>query len=393
MLQIISGGPGNGKTLRAMHEMQKAYEDNQRRSKLPADHKDYQPERQFFSNVNGVTKEENPDAFPWVQRMPDHNDWTKLPHGSYVQYDEAHADGVTPLLERYGVLFPATGKPGESPDHRIRSMATHRHAGFDLILITQWPSKIHHNARQQCTSHVHMNRSMGLQAAGVVMWSRCQPDPYDEKEREKADEEVWSYPKDLYKRYISSTLHTTSHKFKLPKKFKNGLTTAASLVLVLAAVWWWMGWDLSVFFGGGEPAKAEATAGGPRPAPSVFGSDVPVGEGEGSTLFPGMGAYSDLNTTPTPTLMGCASGDRSCRCFNTDGFVIDMPRARCLALLAEPLPFNIKHEYANKRDLTNERSTNRIVASSGASSSGAVISSHMGSPVTDEVPEKYTSTW
>ncbi|CAN7347541.1 hypothetical protein LJR168_001994 [Pseudoxanthomonas sp. LjRoot168] len=393
MLTIISGQPGNGKTLKAMAEMEAAYLDNQRRSKLPPDHKDYQPEREFYSNVAGATREENPDAFPWVQRMPEHNDWTMLPKGSYVQYDEGHADGITPGLERYGLLFPATGKPGESQDHRIRAMSTHRHGGYDLVIITQWPSKVHHNVRQQCGRHVHMNRSMGLQAAGTMVWSRCQPDPYDEREREKADEEVWSYPKELYNRYKSATLHTTSHKFKLPKKIKNGLTTAFSLVVVLAAVWWWMGWDLSVFFGGGEPAKAEATAGGPRPAPSVFGSDVPVGEGEGLGQLPGMGAYADLNTAPTPSLMGCASGDRSCRCFNTDGFVIDMPRARCLALLADPLPFNIKHEYANKREPTREQSTSRTVGSSSSPVAGTVISAHMGSPVTGEVPEKYTATW
>lgn len=393
MLQIISGGPGNGKSLRAMFEMQQAYEDNQRRSKLPSDHKDYQPERQFFSNVNGATKEENPDAFPWVQRMPEHNDWTKLPHGSYVQYDEAHADGVTPLLERYGVLFPATGKPGESPDHRIRAMATHRHAGYDLVLITQWPSKIHHNVRQQCTSHVHMNRAMGAQAAGVVMWSRCQSDPYDEKEREKADEEVWSFPKDLYKRYTSSTLHTTSHKFRLPKKIKNGLTTALSMAAMGALLWWWMGWDLSVFFGGGEPAKAEATAGGPRPAPSALGSIGTSSEEGEVELMPGVGGYLALATAPTPTLMGCLSSDRSCRCFNTDGFQIDMSRQQCLTLISEPLPFNIKHEYENKREPGREQSTNRIVGSQGVGAGNSIITGHMGSPITGVEPEKYSPSW
>ena len=42
-----------------------------------------------------------------------------------------------------------------------------------------------------------MNRGMGLQAAGVVQWPRVQVDPYDEQARDKAEEEIWSYPKDL----------------------------------------------------------------------------------------------------------------------------------------------------------------------------------------------------
>lgn len=392
MLTIISGSPGTAKTLRAMDEMQQAYADNQRRSKLSPDHKDYQPEREFFSNVAGATREENPEAFPWVQRMLEHLDWTKLPKGSYVQYDEAHSDGVTPGLERYGLLFPSTGKPGESQDHRIRAMSTHRHGGYDLVVITQWPSKVHHNVRQQCGRHIHMNRAMGLQSAGVMVWSRCQPDPYDEKIREKADEEIWSFPKDLYKRYFSATLHTTSHKFKLPKKLKNGLTTALSLVVMCALVWWYMDWDFSVFMGGGEPAKAEAAAGGPRPAPSLLSGDGSTSEG-GVVLTPGMGAYNAINTAPAPSLMGCASGDRSCRCFGTDGFQIDMDRRQCELLLSQPLPFNIKHEYAKTREVAREHSNAGTVGAPVGSFTGALVTGHAGSPVTGREPEKFSPSF
>ncbi|XHH28255.1 zonular occludens toxin domain-containing protein [Xanthomonas euroxanthea] len=156
-----------------------------------------QQPRRFFTNIAGATTEENPNAFPWVERLPDHNDWTQLPDGSFVMYDEAHSDGKTPGLERYGLLFPSTGKPGESEDPRIRAMSTHRHRGVDLVFVTQWPSKIHHQVRLLIGTHIHMNRAMGSQRAGMLTWSRVQPDPYDERQREKAEEEIWAFPKGL----------------------------------------------------------------------------------------------------------------------------------------------------------------------------------------------------
>lgn len=225
MMYLISGQPGNGKTLRAMSMALEFYEQNQQQVKEGK----AQP-RRFFTNIAGATVEEGADAFPWMERLPDHNDWTQLPDGSFVIYDEAHSDGNTQGLERYGKLFPSTGKPGESDDPRIRAMSTHRHRGFDLVFVTQWPNKIHHQVRTLIGSHTHMNRSFGMQRAGVLTWSRVQSDPYDEKVRDKAEEEIWAYPKTLYSRYRSATLHTASHKFKVPKKVWQALSVTIALV-------------------------------------------------------------------------------------------------------------------------------------------------------------------
>jgi len=264
MMYLISGQPGNGKTLRAMAFMRDTYEANMAQVKEGK----AQP-RRFFTNVAGATAEENPEAFPWVEKLPDHNDWTKLPDGSFVLYDEAHADGNTAGLERYGKLFPSTGKPGESDDPRIRSMSTHRHRGFDLVFVTQWPSKIHHQVRTLVGSHVHMNRAFGLQRAGVLTWGRVQPDPYDERQRDKAEEEIWSYPKDVYARYRSATLHTASHKFKVPAKVWQGLSMLTVFLLLL-----WAGW--SYLKPKPQHPKAQDTASAPTAALAL----APLGAGE-----------------------------------------------------------------------------------------------------------------
>ncbi len=378
MLFLITGQPGNGKTLRAMALMREEYERNQAAVKAGKEEA-----RRFFSNIKGAALGEfydeigkapvtNPNAFPWVERLPAHNDWTQLPANSYVQYDEAHSDGKTPDLEIYGRLFPSTGKPGESDDPRIRAMSTHRHRGFDIVLMTQWPSKIHHQVRTLVGKHIHMNRAMGLAASGVYTWTRAQSDPYDEKARESGEEEIWSHEKDLYPRYISATHHTAAYKFKMPKKIKNGIITGVTILAMLAGVFTYMDWWSAIIPGGQANGQAQAQpseAGAAPPGmPRSFQPDIPT-DNAIPTLNPGMGAYIEIQTAAAPTLAGCVKG-RTCRCFNTDGMQIDMHRSQCETLLENPLPFNVYHQYRESRgqDRPDSLDTRRELASMGEGS-------------------------
>lgn len=331
MMKFITGQPGNGKSLRALFEMAAEYERNAAAVKAGKE----EP-RRFFTNIAGATREENPGAFPWVERLPDHNDWTQLPDGSYVVYDEAHADGNTKELARYGTLFPSTGKPGESDDPRIRAMSTHRHRGFDLVFVTQWPTKIHHQVRSLIGEHTHMTRAMGLGMAGVVKWARVQNDPYDERQREKAEEEIWRFDKSLYDRYTSATLHTVSHKFKIPAKVWSGLSV---LVVVLGLLWWGYSWSTSRSEDDKPDKDAPAAEGASLLAPAAASPSDEI------SMLPGVGEFASLHTAAAPTLAGCVSSDRGCRCFNTEGFQIDMARHECELTLAKPLPFNVYHEF------------------------------------------------
>lgn len=354
MIYLISGQPGNGKSLRAMALMLDAYEQDQAAVKEGKK----QP-RRFFTNITGAAPNElydlgdgkppraNPHAFPWVERLPDHNDWTKLPHGSFVVYDEAHSDGVTPGLERYGLLFPATGKPGESHDPRIRAMSTSRSSfSIDIVLITQYPNKIHHQVRTLVGQHMHMNRAMGLAAAGMFTWTRTQPDPYDEQAREKAEEEIWKYPKDLYKRYFSATIHTTSHKFRIPKKVWGGLSMLLVSVLVAWALYYFL-IPKQVREKQAKPPQAEASLLAPAAAAPTVETATSTGE------------YFSLTAPVVVAIAGCIDTSRACRCFNTEGDQIDQTQSECRAVVDRPLPFNIYHEYARGQPIAQDEKRSR----------------------------------
>ncbi|QGL63652.1 hypothetical protein FEO87_10555 [Stenotrophomonas maltophilia] len=347
MMYLISGQPGNGKTLRAMSMALEFYEQNQQQVKEGK----AQP-RRFFTNIAGATAEEGADAFPWMEKLPEHNDWTQLPDGSFVIYDEAHSDGNTQGLERYGRLFPSTGKPGESDDPRIRAMSTHRHRGFDLVFVTQWPNKIHHQVRTLIGSHTHMNRSFGMQRAGVLTWSRVQSDPYDEKVRDKAEEEIWAYPKALYSRYRSATLHTASHKFKVPKKVWQALSVTVALMLCV--------WMIYAFIikPSPTPRKVEEGAG----ALPAAGALAPLGAG-GPAARPltreeyierhtpriefqpwSAPAFDDRSVQSQPELYCMASGtteqDTTCTCVTEQGTKAKVRLPVCLAIARDGPAYN-----------------------------------------------------
>lgn len=116
-----------------------------------------------------------------------------------------------------------------------------------------------------------MNRAFGMQRAGVLAWTRVQADPYDERIRDKAEEEIWVYPKNLYDRYRSATLHTASHKFKVPKRVWQGLSVAVAFIGIL-----WLGWLFLIKPSNAEAAKKEEQGAGALPA---AGALAPLGVG------------------------------------------------------------------------------------------------------------------
>lgn len=394
MIIVLSGQPGNGKTLKAMSLAEAEHQRNADAVKRGAE-----PPRRFFSNIKGACIEDNPLAFPWMEKMPEHLDWTKLPDHSYVLYDEAHSDGVTPGLEDYGVLFPATGRPGESEDHRIKSMSTHRHRGFDLVLMTQWPNKIHHNIRPLVGSHVHMNRAMGLQRAGVLTWTRCQPDPYDEKQREKAEEEIWVYPKHLYTRYISSTHHTASYKFKVPKKAWQALSMFLTAAAVAWVLWHFVFKPDRVSKPEKEIAAEEAQAQAPQGAgaPPASSSDEKI---KWSTTaeyaaahvprFPSMPwsapVYDDREVTVDPQLFCAishagiaADGEyypEHCSCRTEQGTRYDMRDAECRTVALNGTPYN---PYKERREERGAPAPSMAVGQTAAPSPAIITSQRQAS--------------
>lgn len=278
MMKLITGVPGAGKTLLAMQMIEEELKKG----------------RDVFTNIDGC-------SIPGIQEMPDDNDWRNLPDGSAVFYDEAHQ------------IFKGTGKPGLSNDPIINQMDEHRHRGFDLFFITQFPTKVHHEIRSMVDEHHHLLRQFGAPSATVYKWPEA-ANVSDRDARQLADTRMFVYPKHLYKFYKSATEHTA--KLKIPAKIK----MLGIVVGILGSI---VGYRL--VSQGGFAFMSDAHAG------DVVSVGVEAQPRRAETV----------PVAPVFALSGCISSQLHCMCFSHDGDPVDLDDAVCRTYVDGPLPRSI----------------------------------------------------
>lgn len=227
-ITLITGVPGNGKTLRAVWYMQQAVKAG---------------ETVFACNINGV-------AIEGVETWDDPTEWEKLAPGSILVVDEAQR------------FFRAAA--GAAPAY-IQAMETIRHVGVRLILLTQSPALIHPNIRALVGLHEHLVRQGGKQLATVYRRSRVMDNVRSEKALLAEDHESWAFPRECYDLYKSAEVHTVKHT--LSSKAKRGIVlgTVAALLVGYAV------WNGKRLFAGGETEESGAAT---TAASAVVGAAV-----------------------------------------------------------------------------------------------------------------------
>jgi zona occludens toxin (predicted ATPase) len=282
MMRLITGTPGAGKTLFAVSEIIKAVKDG----------------RVVYTNIEGMD-------FAGVYPLDD-TDWRNYPDGSLIVYDEAHQ------------IFRATGRPGLSNDPIINDMDMHRHRGFDLWFITQFPTKVHHEIRSMCDEHYHLLRQFGAKQATVYKWPEA-VDAKDQHQRSVADKSLFRYPKDCFKYYKSASVHTA--KLRIPAKLK-------FLFSVIAIIFSIVGYR--VYAAGGLASMQAAPS---DPVVSAPGWGVGGGAAE-----------RPADTTPLSSVVvgGCISSARACQCYTPDLEPIPMQDFECRNLSEQPLAMGLK---------------------------------------------------
>ncbi|WP_211453008.1 zonular occludens toxin domain-containing protein [Collimonas antrihumi] len=172
MITIITGLPGNGKTLYALWFV-----------KMWAE-KDNRPV--FYSGINDL-------KLPWTEI--DADKWFDAPPNSIVVIDECQR-----------VFRPRTATK-EVPKH-VSELETHRHKGIDLVLITQHPSLADIALRRLAGKHMHVVRRWGTQSATVHEWPAVKDNCDKNPGRKDSIKHAWKYPKAVYEYYKSAEVHT-----------------------------------------------------------------------------------------------------------------------------------------------------------------------------------------
>lgn len=302
MIVLITGLPGNGKTLYALNWVKARAEKEGREV--------------FYSGIADLN-------LPWTEIDP--QKWMDAPANSIVVIDECQRV-FRPRM--HGTAVPAF----------VAELETHRHKGIDIVLITQHPMLVDSNVRRLVGLHFHVVRKFGMNASTIHEWASVKENC--DKNRDESTRHDFKYPKEAYGWYKSAEVHT--HKARIPAR----VFILGALLLALPLLVWWImsGWSDRVEGADTEPPGSAASA------PAALVVNAPA---QGRQLQPMTQAqYLDAHrprvdglayTAPlydevtkpvrAPYPAACVqSASMGCRCYSQQGTRLEVPQYLCASI-------------------------------------------------------------
>jgi zona occludens toxin len=329
MLTIVTGTPGNGKTLFTIQMVEELRKRTQRAvfywniGQLTLDWNALGDAQTFGKAEEGV----EPDVSQVRQ-------WYDVPAGSIVVIDEAQK------------IFPIRRRGAEVPKS-VSEFETHRHRGIDIFLLTQNPKLIDSHVRKLTGKHHHLKRTFGMEAAHVYTWIEECADVDTRTNLARAQDKYWKFPRELFGVYKSAEVHT--HKRELPWKWIAIL--GCMLVFVPALTWFAMHYfrgETSPPALTQEQLKASLDAQRAKTVQEVVLQvksilaanpwDVRLHQPRVESLDASRPFFDELvRPASFPKITGCAKlvigSDITCECYSQQGTVLDMGVRQCMKYL------------------------------------------------------------
>jgi|SRR5450830_221897 len=316
MLQLITGLPGNGKTLYALAYV-KQWAAQEHRTV-------------FYSGIAELTLD-------WTEIAADK--WYDCPPNSIVVIDECQR------------VFRPRSLGAQVPEHVAR-LETHRHQGLDIILITQHPMLADAAIRRLVGKHLHVIRKFGTQHATIHEWSSTKDNCDKPAAKKDSIKHHWRYDKSLFSVYKSADVHTV--KRHIPMKI---YIFAATPILLAAAIWYMVQFTQSKMTTSptnistvpfhkptntaiNEPEKSATTTRQSRyenaleDAKQYLYERTPRIEGLAFTA-PRYDKLTQPIHVPRPT--GCLSSAHQCQCHTENGTPLAMPEKVCRDIVSNGL--------------------------------------------------------
>lgn len=315
MITLITGLPGEGKTLWALTHIKALAERDQR----PV----------FYARINAL-------KLPW--QVIDPFAWMDCPANAIIVIDECQksADETDP---KSPPLFGVRQR-GSAVPRWASALETHRHGGVDLFLITQDPSLIDSHDRRLCGTHYHVVRFFGMERATIHRYKGVR-DQVAKSRAGSVSTENWSFNREAFGWYESAEKHT--HKRSIPFKLVL-LCVLPVLVLSIAGYSWWRltgGSKQGVAAAAGGPGSAVAAAGsassssaGPRRLTTAeyLREQVPRVAG----LVHTAPIYDDVTkVVEAPFPAACIASAAKCVCASQQGTRLDVPDRICRQVVAD----------------------------------------------------------
>lgn len=237
MITLITGQPGNGKTLFALWWIKRKAE---REGRVV-----------FQAGINELT-------LPWESFEAEQ--WYELPEGCIVVIDEAQ------------FKFPRKPNGSKLPEY-YDQLAVHRHQGKDIFIITQHPTLLDNFVRKLVGQHFHIVRRFGFDRATVYEWGKAVPAPENAASQASAIPMKWGYPKEVYGYYKSAEVHTVKKQF--PMKI---VLVGIAFVAVSVMLYFYVSRFGKVPEGSAQFAVPGAAAGAPGPVATALEGAVSPGQ-------------------------------------------------------------------------------------------------------------------
>lgn len=309
MLRMITGLPGNAKTLFAISTVQKqALAENR-----PV----------YYHGIKELTLNWTP--------LVDPKKWFDVPPNSIVVIDEAQE------------IFRNRSVGSHPPEH-VTALETHRHLGIDLVFLTQHPSFLDPHVRKLTNLHQHMMRVYGMEMSTIHQWRETRDNP--DKNRKDSEQSKWAFDKAFYGTYKSAEVHTM--KRQLPKR----LFFLIAVPFILAGLCYATYWLLTKKVGPGAPVdQAHAVGQVAQVGGAVAGAPVkrfdPVEDARNYVAMntprvvglPQTAPKYDRLTEPKRVPVPAACIERSsvhgelganCKCFTQQGTPMSVQPAMCV---------------------------------------------------------------
>lgn len=300
MIGLITGLPGNGKTLYALNFIKAKAEKENR----PV----------YYSGIADL-------ALPWTEF--DGEKWMDCPPNSIIVIDECQR------------IYRPRSYGSNVPPH-VAELETHRHKGVDIFLITQHPMLVDSNVRRLVGLHFHVVRKFGMQASTVHEWNSVKENC--DKNRDESTRHDFKFPKEAYKWYKSAEVHT--HKARIPMR----VWILLAAPFILAALVWFV-YDRFQQKINPEPVHppsgqasvpvhqlSPSSAGGSGSRPRVLTSAEYVEQHQPRVSgLPHTAPVYDERTRPVhvPYPAACIQSATKCQCYTQQGTRLDVGAELC----------------------------------------------------------------
>jgi zona occludens toxin len=307
-IELITGLPGNGKTLYAIKYVKEWSE----REKRPV----------FFSGIQ--LGDELKDK--WTEIDPEK--WFDAPIGAIIVIDECQR------------VFRPRSLGKEPPDY-VAKLETIRHQGLNMVLITQHPLLCDASIRRLTGRHKHCISKWGTQSSTIHEWPSVRDNCDKPAGRKDSEKMPWKFDRKIYGLYKSAELHTV--KRSIPKRL--WMLCAVPFVLAAAAyaVWWLtIGKKHQVAPPPGAVVQVQqGVAVQPQSekkkwqepiadAREYLFNSTPRVAGLAHTA-PKYDSVTQPTTAPVPE--ACVASKTRCKCYSQQGTALDVPELLCRSIV------------------------------------------------------------